>query len=503
MVRPWHYLICLLLIAPRLWAAPLSVRFLGPELEQGRTVRVVLGLDRPRPSLEGLDLSPWSPWLVVERRGGRQLGRDGAQTMVVWLTPRVTGQLQLPPLSLGGQQGTVQSAVQDVHIAPARDPKGGAVITPRFPALPKRAWLRQQLIYAVSLDSRQASLRLEAEPAERDGFLLLPIPPQSEVIGEGSGRVYRHTSGWLLFPTRPGTREVKLPALRTLRDGVSRHRFYPPTLSLEVQPLPAYLPPGVAVGRIELQGTARPWRWRRSGELQSRRFAVVSHGVPAAWWRPPEVEAAEPAAVRLFESPPRLVQHIDASGLTVRYEYRQALSLQSWGWHALQGRSRLYGFDPASGKLQALDLRIPLPLSLTLWQQVLLGLMLLSLLWWAGRWGGRHARAIHRRLFAYRAALRCLVGPIEVSSLRRVLGMVAVAEGWQANLALGRWGERWRRAHPVLPLDDWLAALEAALYGRQPADVPDMADALLAVLRKRLGPWRWICEFRLQAETGQ
>jgi len=503
MVRPWVWLLGLLLLAPRLWAAPLSVSFPDADLEVGRTVRVVLGLDRPRPSLETLDLAPWSPWLVLERRGERRLDRHGAQTMVVWLTPRVAGDLRLPPLSLDGPQGPIQGTAQGVRIALARDPGDGEAITPRFPALPGQAWLRQQLVYAVSVDSRRPSLRLEAEPAEVDGFLLLPVPPQSQAVGEGPDRYYRHTAGWLIFPTRPGSRRLELPALRYIRDGVGSHRFYPPTLSVEVRPLPVYLPPGVAVGRLEQHGMARPWRIETVGELQSRRFTLITHGVPAAWWRPPGIEATAPGTVRLFESRPRVEQRIDASGLTVRYEYRLPLSPQGWGWQRLQGAARLYGFDPERGTLQSQELEVPLPLALTRWQQALLALLLFGLSWRLGRGWWRRVRALYRRLAGYRAALAVLAGATELSRLQGVLAILAEAEAWPVTPGLGRWGARWRLAHPACPLDDWLSALEAARYGNRPADVTAMAKGLLAVLRRRLGCWRWICEFRLRAVTSR
>jgi hypothetical protein len=481
----------LLLFVPGLWAAQLTLQFPATELERGRSVRAVLATDQLRQSLKAVDLAPLSPWFVVERRGELTVDkRRATQAQVIWLTPRKTGEFHLPSLHLGG----LRCGTQLVRITPARDAGDGEVISPRFPSLPSHAWARQQLVYTVAVESTRRFLRLEAEPVELEGFEVMAIPQQVEAIT--GGRRYRHTAGWLLFPVGAGGHRLQLPALRYGREGVMSHRFYPPPLSIDIEPLPEYLPPGLAVGEIDVQGAERPWRLTRSGELQQRSVTVTTRGIPSKWWRPPAIQVADPDAVHLYESQPQRSEVIDASGLAVSYRYRLPLSIDGSGWYSLEPWQLRY-FDPQTGRLQGGGRVIELPLALHLWQEILLWLALLLSAIYAARSVLVYVQRRYRYLKGYRCALRQLHGSRDLAAMRDVLQQLAVAEGWESNLSLEAWTDHWRRCNPHIDIAAWVQGFEAAIYGRESGDVEALRLRLIQLLRLRLGVWRRVVELQL------
>ena len=483
-----------LFFAPTLWASQLSLQFPDAQMERGRTVRAVLATTQLQHPLSAVDLALLQPWFVVERRGEVEVdARHSIQRRVLWLTPRDEGEFELPPLSLAGMQGGAQA----VRITPARDGKDGEVIAPRFPSLPARAWARQQVVYAVVVESAQRFLRLEVETGGLDGFEVMAIPQQVDVM-EGEGRKrYRHTAGWLLFATGAGPHTVQLPALRYGREGVMSHRFYPPPQSIQIQPLPDYLPPNLAVGQVELQGAAAPWAITRSGGLQQRSFTLTTRGIPAQWWRPPAITVREPGAVWLYESEVERAEVIDADGLTVRYRYSLPLSIEQSGWQRL-GPLQLQVFDPLTGRLQGRETVIDLPLALHLWQEVLLWLLLVVLLLLLARGSVRYLQGSYRYLNGYRSALRLLHGGRDDASLRMALMYVSAAEGWRRNLSLSQWRQHWLEASPQIDISHWMERYEAALYGGQVQSFHELRVQLLHLLQERLGGWRRVCEFRLR-----
>lgn len=478
--RPW-------LLALWLWpslgqAAALSLHFPETPPELGRTLRLEVSTARSRPSLASLDLSPWSPWLVEQRRG--QVREEGpGQRMLVWLVPRRAGQVDLPALPFGGSA----LAGPRLNILPARDPQDGKPIRPAFSPPPASTWQRQQGIFRVSLVSPRPFLRWRAESAEPDGALLVPIPTEVTAIEVQGQRRYRYTTGWLIFPTRTGDLNLHLPAVEYGRDGVTNHRFYPSDLGLKVKPLPAYLPPSVAVGRVEVRGASRPWTLMRRGRLQTRDFEILSHGVPAKWWQPPPIRTRSGSRIQLFETPPVVHSEIGPGGLTVHYRYSLPLSVGDGLWTDLITAAPVFSFDPDSGRMRRQEVSIKLPLTLAPWQEGGLGLALLFWLWVLIRRALKRVAHGYRWLRGYGRALATLGRAEAASDLRMVLMQVAEAEGWPTRFSLAQWRGLWSGRQSPRTLAAWMGSLQAALYSSGSVELEPIRVGLREDLNRRLG----------------
>ena len=109
-------------------------------------------------------------------------------------------------------------------------------------------WLREQTLVTYNITTHFARAQIKTIPLNQPNVLTQEL----EVIRNQSNlqSTYRYKTGWAVFPVITGKLEITLPPIELVRDGVTTHQFYHPPISLDVKPLPLYVPATIPVGNV-------------------------------------------------------------------------------------------------------------------------------------------------------------------------------------------------------------------------------------------------------------
>ncbi len=167
-------------------------------------------------------------------------GQIQAETRVR-LYPRVSGQLTLDSLALGG--AIAKSHQLNVKPLIRFDIDATPVVLPLQPGY----WTDQAIIISVDVALVEKRNNVVVNDFELDGFVVRSLKPQRLQLVTGD--VIRLQ--WMLLTPRHGIYDIELPSIQ--QRGRSRFRFYLPKIRLNVKPVPAYLPATVPVGNLRIQ----------------------------------------------------------------------------------------------------------------------------------------------------------------------------------------------------------------------------------------------------------
>lgn len=436
--------------------------------------------------LDHLDLTPLDRDFVVEPRAGATIDAEiGAAMRPLRLHPRRAGDLPLPELSLAGASGG-RIAAGTLSVAPALDRKDRSPLTVSHHVDSPSVWVHQGLRVRMAVESRHANVRLAVTRPEFAGIEVESLAETRETVVRDGIALTRLEIGWRLYPTRAGRHALQLPAVEFRREGAVTHRFPPPRVELTVRELPAFVPPSLPVGRIEIDAV-RPGSWLLARqELAFLELRIRTDG--AAQQTPYQVLRQLQDTEDVTFYPPELLP-ADASEDGHTRRYRVPFKPTGLGLIDLP-RLRVQFFDPESGKIVTHFVslgRVPsLPASL-----IHLGTLLLVA---AGLWVLRSAlRALaryRRRRHAYRAAREAVAAAaVTPAQLRAALALIAEAEAWPANLTVTAWLEHWHARHPSVRVGSEVAlGLREALYGRaETQSLAALQTSITAMLRDASG----------------
>jgi hypothetical protein len=471
-VKPLVALLALLL-SDTLPAAPL-VKPDRRELALGEPLS--LSISGPAAALERLDTRPLSEQFLLQ---ASTLSRSGGRAeLSLTLYPRHTGRLTLPALDTPA--GRTRSL-------PLRVTKS-STDTPRV-------LLRVEIDPVRPLEREATRLTIEACD---DGSLLWerPVLPTHEGLdlrpqGEQQLEVSRdgmactaHRWHWALWPTAAGRRDLALPWLKAGKFG-RQLRFPPPDASIDIRPLPAWLPAEVAIGRPEVHVASLPAAWPVERPLAWRLEIGGGYGV-AAMKRLLRLQLAPHPALNAY--PPTVETQAAEdrnSPLTRLAVTLYLLPTQTGTLHVPD--LRLPWFDPASGRMHSLrvpgsEMAVfsPMLASLQRWGMGLAVSALLALAGW------RLQRAMVWRL-ARRRGLNTITRantPAELASAMRGFSLHPRA---RPAATLGQWRAAMAREAYCDGLDELIRDVEQVCYGTGPAPEAPKLQALhrLALARPK------------------
>ena len=444
------------------------------ELGQGIAAQLRYTDTLPRPELSTLRT-------VLARDFAVDAGdtaQTGPHTFVQHLTlyPRRVGELTVPALRAGDRRTTPVT----IHVTPAQE--AGHPLKVHVVFSSPQPWVRQQVRVVMEVTSADPFFGLEMHTPDLRGFEVVAIPQQQRKETVAGVRYTVKTVGWLLYPLRDGTHKLELPPISYVRNGLAVRRFYPPSLTLKVKPLPPYVPPLLPVGKISARTSLTPSGTLRTGRLAYWSVDIAGADVPADWLPPVLSQISSGKDMQVFPAETTRRDQPDAAGVHGLVRHRIPLKPLASGQVPLP-RLRLQYFDPDSGRIVTVVATPKRPVALSLPVTILLTLVSGGLLGWLARLIGRRAAGQWRRYRLRRQALIDLRNAADPDALRSALRLYARAEGWPSNLSLDDWLARWRR-HYVLPdvLATALAQLGAASYGDRPTD-PQLKSRLFRCLR--------------------
>lgn len=289
-----------------------------------------------------LDRSDLSNTMIING----QISRSRTWTYV--LMAKRTGELQIPPVSVGGER----SEPLTVRVAPqAAALPGESDVFVTADADSDETWVQAQVLYTVkvyrAVPTRQPRL---AEP-ELEGVDVLVQPVGEETSYEsliGGKRYSVAERSYALFPQASGELSIA-PAhfeARVLRDGriTGRKVFRSDPVTLEVKPIP---PPPAGhpdAAWFPARSVQLGESWSRepdslpAGEPITRHVTVTALGQLST--QIPALEVAEPETVKVYPDKPELRVSADPSGIVA----------------ARKDQYAMIGTDPGDVHLPALEL---------------------------------------------------------------------------------------------------------------------------------------------------
>jgi hypothetical protein len=297
---------------------------------------------------------------------------------------------------------------------------------------------------------------------------------------------------------------LQLPPLDYRVDGVVTHRFYPPRIDLRVRALPAFVPPTMPVGRLELE-TSAPDRWFLiDRELAFLTLRVRQEGPPgqrpwqllrqlqsdsALSFYPAREVASEMAGEETGDVSGESTEPAGyGSGRPVETVYQVPFAPRVTGMVSLPSL-RLQYFDPTSGRIRTRTHPLGRLLVVSAWMRYAVPGVLLVVFALLARWLVRAARIRWRSFRACASALRMLRQARTPEAARDGLMRIAAGESWPANLTLVGWLDHWGVRYPAPAwVSDAVHGLQECLYGRAPGRFAEIRPQLIRICYLR-APW--------------
>ncbi len=470
-------------------AVTLSMTPSQSRVEQGKAFDLLIEARDMELRLETVDLSAIKKAFRLVASDYSK-SRDGTrQFLSLRLYPRLTGKVHLPPLVAGPGR----SPPLDIEVMAARANEEPIRLTYRQSA--STLWERQQLRVEVEVQTPDqfASLRLDEEEARLSGFEIIPLPPSRDWIDVDGKRRTRLRIGWLLFPLASGMQTLELPAIGYHLGGARRARYFLPVLTLQVRPLPPYIPPTLPVGKLGMTSTITPGGWLSSGELAEWTIHMQSDSLLPFWFPAVLRQLKSTTQIHFFPASTTRQTRPDRTGMHSQVVHHIPFKPLNNGRVELPALQFQY-FDPERGRLVDVSHAPARPWTLSPLLQVVLPLLLLAVLYRPLRHVLRNLAHYLQRRKLTRQALTHLAEARSLADIQQALRQFARAEGWPQNFSLTAWQRRFesRYRHNQV-LRDALQELANACYARAPqVDVEALKGRLREGLlkRKRTGPWK-------------
>ncbi|MDP2833248.1 MAG: hypothetical protein Q8Q28_08145 [Pseudomonadota bacterium] len=467
-----------MLLSTAVGAAGLKTQLDHPTLALGDPLTLTL----TGTALEQIDLAPLAADFEVR---GRTQSRSGdEETLVLTLYPLRTGRLDLPTL----QAGAARTRPAGVTVT------AGSADTPQVlfrvesePALPLQRQPTRLTLEACddgSLDWKRPLLPLHAALHQR------PLGEEQMNLERDGVRCTAHRWHWMIIPTQAGPLQLPLPMLEAGKFG-RQLRFPAPAVAFTVAAVPAWLPLNVAIGQPRLTVEKLPETWPVQRPL-AWRFEVVGgyseEGLKALL----ALQLHDRASLNAYAAALETLPGEERNSPLTRLRVTLYANARETGPLVLPSLS-LPWFDPVGGRLESLTVAggqvqivNPARESLARWLMLLFGVGLLA---------AALAWAIHRLAWRWwkRRGLMALAAATDRETLLRNVRGFSLRRQPHPAATLGLWRDRLRAEARCEGLDELIAALERARYGRPPGDFTALQARALHVL----GGCRRARKFRL------
>lgn len=433
---------------------------------------VTLTLTSQPGTLEKLDLSAVAENFEIF---SRTLGSDGSkESLVLTLYPLHGGRIALPDLDLPGRPPVV-TVTEQSGTTPA--------VRFRVETAPEIHRVRQSLRLTIEACDDGSLLWQRPQLATREGLLMRPLNEEQVDVERDGKRCTAHRWHWAVLPTVAGVTALPLPMLEAGKFG-RRLRFPPPQASLQVLPVPGWLPSEAAIGRPEVSTAPLPVRWPVNRPLVWR--IEINGGYSAEALK--NILRLQLANQPRFSDYPPGVEELSSDGGVPRHAVSLYAQFRERG-DAILPDLVLPWYDPATDTLQQVRLtgaRVqvfdPVRARLIAWIAGLASLAgalaLAYLLWRTLGWRWRRHRA-----------LGGLKRVADIDDLTRRLCGFSLRRGVLPAATLGEWQQRMMQETQTQGLAQLVAAVEQARYGETETELSSLqqqaVDCLSAARPRR------------------
>lgn len=443
------------------------VKLTKTQIEYGKSTSLILMSHHSTPSLRTINLSALNHNFYVSAETEINLDKQGQQWRI-HLYPRQTGEITIPVLNYGEN---TSSAIQ-LTVVPAIDLKTGNTLTIDTTMSAQTAWVNQQTLITVSIQTKNKHIVLEnTSPILVTGWLQ-PLSTYSETrLTDGQNQaleITRHSTGWIYFPTLPGTHSLDLPPIQYKSDGVITHKFYLPVQQPAVKALPLYVPANFPVGELSLHAEPSS-NFYLTGRLQNIDFTLNGSGIAKHLLPRIENYLRSQADLQLYPATTRMLQTADLDGLKSQAKLQIPFKASGTGLYQLDDIHLQY-FEPKSGKIRTLHYQWPTLVFISPWLLTLISIFFMVVLAYILRWLFKYLIKKFRQQKIKRQARYELLKARTPEELKNAIVLMSVATDGARNTTLQCW-------HKNASID--IDPLNQALYRRATYDIKKLKQPYL------------------------
>ncbi|MCX7115665.1 MAG: BatD family protein [Gammaproteobacteria bacterium] len=267
------------------------------------TVTLTLSSDQAQSNAEP-DIRPLAPFfktLSTSHQISYQLINGVTEVANQWifiLLPKKTGQIQVPPLTMGtektetGIEITVTPRANDTTDSSQQDTRNDDVFI-RTQVTPTSGYITQQLLYTVSVYTRRHLINVDYTPPHAKHALMIQMDQGRRYQTELRGEPYSvEELQYAFFPNQSGTLTISAPRIKAMI-----YEMLPQpidvsgqTTRIPIHPAPTTQTPFLPTESLTLSETFDPARMEvKQGDTFIRTITLTAQGLPAAFLPVPKV----------------------------------------------------------------------------------------------------------------------------------------------------------------------------------------------------------------------
>ncbi len=338
-------------------------RMYPEEVVLGNPVTWIISGEQVENDFEQLDLSVLKQHFVIHDIEG------GSSRLRLRLYPYEAGVFQLPAMHHGGLH------VKPITIHVQENPE----VSVTWQAPQEQAYPDEVLYWRADVSAKGENIPIrvlatENDPNQAYQWLGTAEPKADHTLFENHVRLISAVRF-----LKPGAYSLPSPGVRVDSSAYRHELFFAPPQTVQVRPMPSYLPAVLPVGQVSLNADFNPfwvvtgdlyhWVWRLNGQNvtdeQLPNLASQLTDTDGFEWLMPTVERT---------------QAVTESGLMSRAEIDQPFRILEYGWVRLPALRVTY-FNPQSGRLEDVvfpaQSMVALPGAVIVFGQLLLALLAL------------------------------------------------------------------------------------------------------------------------------
>ncbi len=411
---------------------------------------------------------------VINNTSDKRWPNQPIQILKLKLYPRTTGIIIIPGLSAN----KVQSQKKTIRIIKGKNE------SPQINFSTSEPYERQQFTVHITITSHDSNSRLSIkENSNISGFEITSLP--FERI-KGKNGIYLLKIGWALTVLKSGQFKFELPPIEHSISGVSRKKYYLPITSINIKPLPSYLPPTIPVGKVTIQSTLPPngllqpdsisyWDIKLSGKLNNT-------------YRLPPILRQIKSNNHIKFLPINSKRSIKATikGVTSIVNHSIPFKALENGFLRFP-KIQLQYFDPESGKIkmdfyQANDVFV---LSY-FWRSLLAVFLTIFIIYIFYISYKKWMRYKFSRV-KLKQAVKILQINNTITTVRESIGLLAEAENWPKNTTISQWAGYWESRYQVdINFERLISSLSSLFYSSEKdCNIKQISQQLIALINNR------------------
>lgn len=428
------------------------------ESELGRPIRVNLyGVDL-NVKVSKIDLTPLKKDFgvivdyAIDDTSDKRWPNKHIQILKFKLFPRKEGELTIPIIHSNND-----STLEKVVLIKS----GKTTNAPRLSLSNDTPYEQQQFSAHITMLSSDSTARLLIDPTHNiNNFESIPLSFQRNKKQNG---LYELKIGWALTALQNGVQNLNLPAIEYTVSGVSRRKFFLPSINISTKALPLYLPPTIPISKISIESNTTNDAIFNSNSISYFYIKLVGN-LNSSYKFPPILRQLKSnSQIKFFPAITTRTFKNTTNRLTSIVNHSIPFKPLKSGFIALP-QIKLQYFDPSNGKITTLTHEMNNIYALSVFWKMVCGFILILVVIYLFKLFYKKWSKFDFSKTKREQALQ-LLQENKVENIREALKLLTESEYWKENITITQWGESWKeKYHVTNTFDAFIEQLSYCFY---------------------------------------